>query len=290
MAKIGFVGLGIMGRPMALNLIKAGHTLTVFNRTASKAKPLTDAGATAAATPAGAAEGADITVTIVSDTPDVEQVILGPDGVIEGARPDSVVIDMSTISPVATEEIAKKLDAKGIHALDAPVSGGDKGAIEGTLSIMVGGQKDIFDRCLPVFEAMGKNVVYCRGHGTGQSTKLCNQIVGAINILAVCEGLVLAKKSGLDLHTMLKAIGGGAAGSWMVSNLGPKMADRDWAPGFMIHLQQKDLRLVMEAADQLQLSLPGTALAHQILNAAEQHGWGEEGTQAMAKVLDLLTP
>jgi len=288
MSRIGFVGLGIMGRPMALNLTKAGHSLKVFNRTPSKLKPLTDAGAQPAATPADAAIGSEAIITMVSDTPDVEQVVLGDSGILQKASRGSVVVDMSTISPSATARMARQCEARGVDMLDAPVSGGERGAIEGTLSIMVGGHEEVFRRCTPIFQAMGRNVVYCGDHGTGQTTKLCNQVICVLNILAVCEGLTLAQRSGLDLDAMLRAVSGGAAGSWMLSNLAPKMIQGNWAPGFLIRLQQKDLRLVMQAADELKLSLPGTALVHQLFDSAESRGWGEEGTQAMFKVIQAL--
>jgi 3-hydroxyisobutyrate dehydrogenase len=288
MSRIGFVGLGIMGRPMALNLTKAGHSLKVFNRTPSKLKPLTDAGAQPAATPADAAIGSEAIITMVSDTPDVEQVVLGDSGILQKASRGSVVVDMSTISPSATARMARQCEARGVDMLDAPVSGGERGAIEGTLSIMVGGHEEVFRRCTPIFQAMGRNVVYCGDHGTGQTTKLCNQVICVLNILAVCEGLTLAQRSGLDLDAMLRAVSGGAAGSWMLSNLAPKMIQGNWAPGFLIRLQQKDLRLVMQAADELKLSLPGTALVHRLFDSAESRGWGEEGTQAMFKVIQAL--
>jgi 3-hydroxyisobutyrate dehydrogenase len=235
------------------------------------------------------AEQSGVIITIVTDSPEVKEVVLGPNGVIEGAAPDSVVVDMSTISPKATREIAEALGSKGIHALDAPVSGGEKGAIEGTLSIMVGGPKSIFDRCLPVFQAMGKNIIHiAEEHGKGQATKLCNQILCILNILAVSEGLMLAHKSGLDLSKMLQAVGAGAAGSWMVSNLGPKMAAHDFEPGFLVRLQQKDLRIVMDTAEELQLPLPGTALAQHLLRSVEAEGLGEKGTSAFIRALEKL--
>lgn len=287
--RIGFIGMGIMGKPMARNLMKAGFPVTVYNRTRSRAEELKGEGATVADTPNQVAENSEIIITIVTDSPQVKEVVLGDKGVIETVREDSVVIDMSTISPTATREIAEALAAKNVHMLDAPVSGGEKGAIEATLSIMVGGPKAIFDRCLPVFQAMGKNVIHMgEEHGKGQATKLCNQVVGILNILAVSEGLMLAHKSGLDLNKMLQAIGGGAAGSWMVSNLGPKMAAHDFEPGFIIRLQQKDLRLVMEAAEELHLPLPGTALANHLLRSVEAEGLGEKGTSAFIRSLEKL--
>ncbi|PIU66520.1 MAG: 2-hydroxy-3-oxopropionate reductase [Armatimonadetes bacterium CG07_land_8_20_14_0_80_59_28] len=287
--KIGFAGLGIMGRPMSGNLVKAGFPVTVWNRTQSKTHCLADAGADVANSPKELAERSDVIITIVTDSPEVKQVVLGEGGVIEGARANSVVIDMSTISPAATREIAEDLALKGIHMLDAPVSGGDKGAIEGTLSIMVGGPKADFDRCLPIFQAMGKNIIHMGDeHGMGQATKACNQVIGILNILAVGEGLMLAHKSGLDLNRMLQAVGAGAAGSWMVNNLGPKMAAHDFEPGFIIRLQQKDLNIVLETAKDLNLPMPGTSLAHQLLRSVEAEGLGEKGTSAFIRALEKL--
>jgi len=286
--RIGFVGLGIMGRPMALNLLKAGFPLTVWNRTPSKMESLVHEGAEAGSSPAGVASKSDITMTIVSDTPDVEAVLLGTGGVIEGASSGSVVVDMSTISPSTTRKISSALSAKGVEMLDAPVSGGDTGAIAGTLSIMVGGRKETFDRVLGVFEAMGKTITYCGPSGSGQATKLCNQVIGALNILAMCEGITLGQKCGLDATTLLKAVSAGAAGSWMLSNLGPKVASDDFAPGFMVKLQQKDLRLVMETAHEVGASLPGAMLVHQLFNAVEAAGGGDLGTQALITAIRKL--
>ncbi|KPJ53160.1 MAG: hypothetical protein AMS16_05600 [Planctomycetes bacterium DG_58] len=286
--RIGFVGLGIMGRPMARNVLKAGFPLTVWNRTTSKMKPLTDEGAEAGISAADVASKSDITITIVSDTPDVEEVILGSSGVLEGAERGSVVVDMSTISPSVTRKLAKACADRGVEMLDAPVSGGDRGAIAGTLSIMVGGSRGAFERVKPVFDVMGKTVTYCGPSGSGQATKLCNQVIGAINLLAMCEGLVLAKKQGLDPATLLQAVSAGAAGSWMLSNLAPRIVAGDLAPGFMVKLQQKDLRLVMEAANEVSVSLPGTALVHQLFNAVQAAGGGELGTQALITAMEKL--
>ena len=286
--RIGFVGLGIMGGPMARNVLKAGFPLTVWNRTTSKMKPLTDEGAEAGISAADVASKSDITITIVSDTPDVEEVILGSSGVLEGAERGSVVVDMSTISPSVTRKLAKTCADKGVEMLDAPVSGGDRGAIAGTLSIMVGGSRGAFERVKPVFDVMGKTVTYCGPSGSGQATKLCNQVIGAINLLAMCEGLVLAKKQGLDPATLLQAVSAGAAGSWMLSNLAPRIVAGDLAPGFMVKLQQKDLRLVMEAANEVSVSLPGTALVHQLFNAVQAAGGGELGTQALITAVEKL--
>jgi 3-hydroxyisobutyrate dehydrogenase len=285
---VGFCGLGIMGRPMALNLLKAGHRLAVWNRTASKMEPLLAEGAVPGASPAEVASNSEVTITIVSDTPDVEEVILGPSGIVEGARRNSVVVDMSTISPSATRRMATTLKEKGIALVDAPVSGGDVGAIRGTLSIMAGGERGAFDRVRPLLETMGKTITYCGPSGSGQATKLCNQVIGAVNILAMCEGIVLGVKEGLDPATLLEAVSAGAAGSWMLSNLGPKIVADDMAPGFMVKLQQKDLRLVMEAASEVSASLPAAALVHQLFNAVEAEGGGELGTQALIRAVRKL--
>jgi 3-hydroxyisobutyrate dehydrogenase len=225
---------------------------------------------------------------MVSDTPDVEKVILGENGVIEGIQPDAVVIDMSTISPLATRKIAARLEEKKAHMLDAPVSGGEGGAIAGTLSIMVGGNAATLERCRPVLEAMGKTITYIGGHGMGQTTKLMNQILVAGNLNAVCEALVFAQKQGVDLQKAIKAVKGGAAGSWQLSNLGPKIIKRDFAPGFMVELLQKDLRLVNEAAESTKTPLMATTLIHQLFSSLEATGDGKLGTQALAKVVERL--
>lgn len=287
--RIGFIGLGIMGEPMCRNLMKAGYTCTVNTRTRSRAERLLSEGAVWSDTPKDTAEQSDVIITIVTDTPDVEKVILGENGIIEGIRPGSVVIDMSTISPSATRTMAAALEEKGADMLDAPVSGGDTGAIAGTLSIMVGGKQGAFDRCLPVFEAMGKSINLIGDHGAGQMTKLCNQVAVAVANLAMAEALVLAARAGLDMEKMLAAISGGAAGSWQLSNLAPRIIKRDFDPGFMVKLQQKDLRLVLGAASELGLGLPGASLAHQLFNAVEAAGEGDEGTQALVKSLERMS-
>ncbi|MGB9866466.1 MAG: NAD(P)-dependent oxidoreductase [Bacillota bacterium] len=286
-SKVGFIGLGIMGSAMARNLIKAGFELTVYNRTKSKAEPFRALGARVADTPAMAAEEADVTIVIVSDTPDVQEVVLGPSGVASTAKPGSVVVDMSTISPEATRAIAAELERRGIHMLDAPVTGGQKGAIEGTLSIMVGGRQEVFERCLPVFRAMGKNIVYMGDHGAGQTAKLCNQVLCSLTILSMAECLVLGAKANLDLEKLLQAVSGGAGGSWSLSNLGPKVIKGDFSPGFMVKLHQKDLRLVLDLARKLGVTLPGTALVNQLFNSLEpEHS--DLGNQALIKPLEKL--
>ena len=288
MERIGFIGLGIMGKPMAHNLLKAGYSLTVYNRSDGPVEELVAAGATAAASPQAVAANADVVITIVTDTPDVQQVLLGENGVIHTVAQDAVVIDMSTISPTATREIARIVQEKSASLLDAPVSGGEGGAIAGTLSIMVGGEEAVFNRCLPIFETLGKNIVHVGQSGAGQLTKLCNQIAVAVTNLAMSEALIFGAKSGLDLKKMQHAIQGGAAGSWQLSNLAPRVLERDFAPGFMVKLQQKDLRLVLQEADRLKLSLPATSLVHHLFHALESWGAGDEGTQALVKVLEQL--
>jgi 3-hydroxyisobutyrate dehydrogenase len=289
MTRIGFVGLGLIGAPMCQNLVAAGHEVTVWNRTASRMEPLLAEGATGTASAAEAARGRSITITCVSDSADVKDVILGAGGVIEAAAPDSVVIDMSTISPAVTREIAAALQERGSHMIDAPVSGGVTGAAAGTLSIMAGGDRAIFDRCLPVLEAMGTKITYCGPNGMGQVTKLSNQIAGLGTMAAMCEALVFAAGNGADLDAVLAALGGGAAGSWMVENLGPALVQGKFDPGFMVNLAHKDLRLVLEAATESNLPLVTTPLVTQMFRSAQQNGHGEEGIQAYVKVLEALS-
>jgi 2-hydroxy-3-oxopropionate reductase len=286
--RIGFIGLGIMGKPMARNLLKAGYILTVYSRGRNAVEALMADGATGTHSPQEVAERSDVVITMVTDTPDVHQVILGNKGVLEGIKAGGVIIDMSTISPTATVEIAEVVRARGVHFLDAPVSGGEGGAIAGTLSIMVGGDEEVFTACLPILQAMGKNIIYIGRNGMGQLTKLCNQIAVAVTNLAMSEALVFAAKAGADLEKVHRAISGGAAGSWQLSNLAPRVFQRDFAPGFMVKLQQKDLRLVLHEADRLRLALPATSLVHSLFNALETMGAGDEGTQALVKVLERL--
>ena len=288
MEKIGFIGLGIMGKPMALNLLKAGFNVVAYNRTKEKVNAIIDAGGKEGLTPKEVAENSDIMITIVSDSRDVEDVLLGENGVIKGAKAGSVVIDMSTISPSVTKEIASKLKEINVEMLDAPVSGGDVGAINGNLSIMVGGNSETLERSKHVFKAMGKSITHCGGNGMGQTTKLCNQILVSVTNMAVSEAVLFAQKSGLDAHTMVEATKGGAAGSWQLSNLAPKMVDEDYAPGFMIDLQQKDLRLVLEAAEELHLPLPALSYVHQLYKSNQANGEGKEGTQALYKSVKRL--
>lgn len=287
--RIGFIGLGIMGRGMARNLLKAGFSLRVWNRTASRMQPLVDEGAEAGESPADVARHSELIITCVSDTPDVEKVILGEDGVIHGAKAGALVVDCSTISPQVTKEIAAKLHEKGIYMLDAPVSGGSEGAAKGTLSIMVGGDAAQFERAMPVLQAMGKTITHIGAAGAGQTVKLVNQVLVVGNCLAMCEALLLAQAGEVDLQKTFDAISQGAAGSWMFTNRAPQIIRRDWRPGFTVALQQKDLRLVLDAADELGVPLPGTALIFQLYRTLEARGLQEEGNHALVKALEALS-
>jgi 3-hydroxyisobutyrate dehydrogenase len=286
--KVGFIGLGIMGRAMARNLLNAEFVLRVWNRTAGRMDELAATGAKIATSPADLASSCGIIITCVSDTPDVEEVILGENGVIQGAKPGALIIDMSTISPKKTEDIANLLAENEIHMLDAPISGGSEGAALGTLSIMVGGQKDQVARAMPYFQVMGKNITHVGDHGAGQTVKLVNQILVVINMLAVSESLIFAQAGGLDLQKTLDAVTQGAAGSWMLSNRGPQVVNRDWQPGFTIDLQQKDLRLVLEAADQMGVPAIATSLVFNLYRTLQSQGLGSEGNHALVKSIELL--
>lgn len=285
---IGFIGLGIMGRGMSRNLLKAGFPLVVWNRTASRMTPLVEAGAQSATSPADLAARCDIVITCVSNTEDVEQVLLGAQGVIHGARPGTLVIDMSTISPHATRQMAEELSQRGLHMLDAPISGGSEGAANGTLAIMVGGKAEQVQRAMPYFQAMGKTITHVGGHGAGQMTKLVNQILVVGNALAMSEALLFAQAGGLDLEKVLAAVSGGAAGSWMLSHRGPQIIARDWRPGFTVDLQQKDLRLVLAEADQLGVPALVTAQVFNLYRTLQQAGLGSEGNHALVKALERL--
>ncbi len=292
--RIGFIGLGIMGRGMAANLLRAGFPLRVWNRTASRMQPLLDSGAEAGAGPADVAAHSDIVIICVSDTPDVRQVILGDgssggEGLLQSLRPGSLVVDCSTISPQATQELAAKIAEAGSHMLDAPVSGGSEGAEKGTLSIMVGGDAQQFERAQPIFAAMGKTITHVGDHGAGQLVKLANQILVVGNCLAMCEALLFAQAGGVDLQKTFDAISKGAAGSWMFTNRAPQIMARDWRPGFTIDLQQKDLRLVLDAADEVGAPLPGTGLIFQLYRTLEARGAGGEGNHALIKALEHLS-
>jgi len=293
--KIGFIGLGIMGRGMVANMLKAGFEVTVWNRTTERMKAYLqehkDLGTLRpGASPADVAQSADIIITCVSDTPDVEAVLLGENGVVKGISAGKLVIDMSTISPQATQALAAKLEEQGAYMLDAPISGGSEGAANGTLSIMVGGTADQVERAMPAFEAMGKTITHVgENHGDGQTVKLVNQILVVVGMLGVAEALVFAQAAGLDLDKTLQAVSGGAAGSWTLSNRGPQMAIRDWRPGFTIDLQQKDLRLALGAADGFGVPALGTSLVFNLYRTLQAQGLGSEGNHALVKALEHLS-
>lgn len=282
-APVGFIGLGIMGASMAGHLLRAGHPLHVYNRSPARADPLLAAGAHWHDSPGAVAAAADIVITMVGTPDDVEAIYLGPDGIVAKARAGALLIDMTTSSPALAEKIAAAAAVRGLRALDAPVSGGDVGAREAKLSIMVGGDEDAFRRAQPILAPMGTKIVRQGGPGAGQHTKLCNQIVIASTMLGVCEGLAYAQRSGLDAATVLESIGGGAAGSFLLNNLGPRILRGDFAPGFMIDHLVKDLRIAHGEGERLALDLPGLTLALRQYEALAEAGEGRSGTQALYK-------
>jgi 3-hydroxyisobutyrate dehydrogenase len=287
--KVAFIGMGTMGAPMALNILKCGHQVTVHNRTREKEIPVADAGASRAESPKKAASGANIIITCVSDTPDVENVILGEDGAIFGASPDSMIVDMSTISPTATRNIAESLLQNDIKMIDAPVSGGSEGAQNGTLAIMVGGKTADVQRAMPVLEAMGKTITHVGPIGAGQITKAINQIIIAGTYLSVAEGMVLGMKAGLDMQKVVQAISGGAAGSWVLSNRAVNMVNNDYPLGFRVRLHHKDMRIALEAAKELGVTMPAASLVDQIENGLLGRGYGDEDISAIARIVRELS-
>ena len=287
MAIIGFIGLGIMGTPMAANLIKGGHQLVVQTRS-TVPQSLLDAGAKAAATATEVAKASDVIIIMVPDTPDVELVLFGENGVAAGLSKGKTVIDMSSIAPVATKEFAKKINALGCEYLDAPVSGGDVGAKAGSLTIMVGGNQAAFDQCKPIFELMGKNITLVGGNGDGQTTKLANQVIVALTIEAVGEALVLASKAGADPAKVRQALMGGFASSRVLEVHGERMINRTFNPGFRINLHQKDLNLALGTARQLGVSLPSTAVAQELFNACSAHDGAAWDHSGIVRALEML--
>jgi 3-hydroxyisobutyrate dehydrogenase-like beta-hydroxyacid dehydrogenase len=283
--EIAWIGTGIMGAPMARRLLKAGHHLRVFNRSTEKARPLGNEGAVVAADVAAAADGAEIIFIMVPDTPDVENVVAKIEPSLTRGQ---IVLDMSTIAPEAEAKIATKLGALGVDYLDAPVSGGESGAIEGTLTIMVGGGQAPFHRAYPLLEVLGKRITHMGSSGAGQTTKLANQIAVALTLEAAAEALLFAAKGGLDPAQVLEAIGAGAAASWQLSNLGPKIIAQDYRPGFFVKLIRKDLRLVAEAANQNGIALPGLKMMTSMFNATAALGHDLDGTQALADALGKM--
>ncbi|UCE88706.1 MAG: 2-hydroxy-3-oxopropionate reductase [Pseudomonadota bacterium] len=283
--QIGFIGLGIMGKPMALNLLKAGYPLHVYARRAEQTQPLLAEGATAHDSAQAVATHSDVVILMVSDTPDVEEVILGAQGVLAGARAGSVVVDMSTIAPANTRALAKRLAEQDVAMLDAPVSGGEAGAIAGTLSIMVGGEAAVFARLKPVFEVLGKNIVHVGGNGAGQVTKMCNQMVVAQTIAAVGEALLLAERCGVGPAKVRAALLGGFASSRVLEAHGQRMLEDNFTPGFRARLHQKDLRIALESARDVGVTVPGTAAAAQLLGTLVERGDGDLDHAAMITVL-----
>lgn len=277
-----------MGRGMAANLLQKGFDVQVWNRTASRMDELVAQGAMSGTSPRAVAEECPVVIVCVSDTPDVEAVVLGPDGIIEGVQAGSLVVDCSTISPQVTLDIAAQLEEKEAYMLDAPISGGSEGAARGTLSIMVGGDGGQFERAQPYFEAMGTTITHVGGQGAGQTVKLVNQILVVGNCIAMCEALLFAQAGGVDLQKTYDAISQGAAGSWMFTNRGPQIMARDWTPGFTTSLQQKDLRLVLAAADEMGVPLPITAQVFNMYRTLEAGGLGEEGNHNLVKALENL--
>ena len=285
MADIGFVGLGIMGRPMVRNLMAAGNTVTVYDIVGTAIEEMATEGAIPASSSSEVASKNPLIITMVPDSADAEAAILGANGVLEGASSGSIVIDMSSIAPASSQKIAAGCEGQGVDFLDAPVSGGEPGAIAGTLAIMVGGKKDVFDKYVDVFAPMG-NSTYCGDYGAGNTTKLANQIIVAINIAAVSEALVLAKKAGLDPNVVFDAIKGGLAGSTVLNAKAPMMIEGNFNPGFRVRLHQKDLNNALQTARELSVPLPFTALAQQIIGSLMNEGKGDDDHSAIANFIE----
>ena len=281
---VGFIGLGIMGKPMAENLIEAGYDLVAYNRTREKAEELD--GATVAETPKEVAEQSDIIITMLPDSPQVEEVLAGEEGVLEGIKEGALIVDMSTISPVVTEELAEKAEEKGASMLDAPVSGGDVGAIDGTLSIMVGGGEEDFERALPLFEVMGETVTHVGPVGTGQVVKAANQIVVALTIEAVSEALVLGSKGGVPPEKILDVLGGGLAGNKVMEVKREKMLEHSFDPGFRVELHHKDLGIALAAGREYGVTLPVTAIVDQMLETLKMLGRGDQDHSALLTLIE----
>jgi 3-hydroxyisobutyrate dehydrogenase len=287
--RVGWIGTGIMGFPMCGHLLQSGAQVTVFNRTRTKAEPLLAKGVSWAETPAALAAANDLVLTMVGFPADVRAVYFGADGVLAGTRNGAVLIDMTTTEPSLAVEIATAAARKGAQALDAPVSGGDVGARNATLSIMVGGDASALERVRPLLATMGRTIVHEGGPGTGQHTKMCNQITIAGTMIGVCESLLYAYRAGLDLETMLQSIRGGAAGCWTLDNLAPRVVKKDFNPGFMVDHLIKDLGIALEEASRMQLALPGLALVQQLYVAAAAQGHGRSGTHALFLALESMS-
>jgi 2-hydroxy-3-oxopropionate reductase len=287
--KIGFIGTGIMGRPMALNLMNAGHQLSVYGRRFDTVEPLLVAGALGKGTPTDLAAVSDVIFTVVHDTKDVEEVILGDRGIIHGAKPGSIVVDMSTISPSATRDIAKALEERDVHMLDAPVSGGEIGAKTGTLSIMVGGKAEVFNRVKPLFDILGKNIVHVGDHGAGQVVKACNQVVVSLTFEGVAEAILLARANGVDPVKMREALMGGYASSKILEVHGQRMLDANYKAGFKVKLHNKDMNIVLNNAREHHTPLPGTEVVSRLFASLIEAGEGELDSTAIMLALERLS-
>jgi 3-hydroxyisobutyrate dehydrogenase len=287
--RIGWIGTGVMGSSMCGHLVSAGYQASVYNRSAQKAKPLVERGAKLLDSPRAVAQASDVVFTIVGYPQDVREVVLGENGVLAGARAGAVLVDMTTSEPALAVEIDRAARAKGVHSVDAPVSGGDVGAREARLSIMAGGEKPVFDALAPLFEKMGKTIVYQGPAGSGQHTKMVNQILIATNMIGVCEALLYAYKAGLDLSVVLQSVSTGAAGSWSLSNLAPRAIAGNFEPGFFVEHFLKDMGIALAEARRMKLCLPGLALAEQLYRAVEAQGYARKGTHALLLALARIS-
>lgn len=285
---VGFIGLGVMGRSMARHILNAGYEVTLFNRSPAKAQSLLDAGATWADSPKEVAKACAVVITIVGYPRDVEEVYFGADGLIANARPESILIDMTTSTPKLARRIAEAAAARGVATLDAPVSGGDIGAREARLTIMAGGDQSAFDRALPLFQVMGKTITLMGGAGTGQHTKMCNQIAIAAGMIGVCEALVYAEEAGLDQTKMIETISAGAAASWSLSNYGPRIIAQNFAPGFYVKHFIKDMEIALDTASELGIETPGLQLALDLYQELASEGHADEGTHALYKLYSFV--
>jgi 3-hydroxyisobutyrate dehydrogenase len=287
--RIGWIGTGVMGRWMCQHVMAKGFQTTVYNRSRDKTQPVVELGASVADSPKAVAERSDVVFAIVGFPKDVREVFLGANGALAGARAGTILVDMTTSEPSLAREIHEAAKAKGVGAVDAPVSGGDVGAKNATLSIMVGGDPEVIEAVKPLFECMGKAIVHQGGAGAGQHTKMVNQILIATNMIGVCEALLYAYKSGLDPTTVLQSVGGGAAASWSLNNLGPRIINRNFEPGFFVEHFIKDMGIALDEAKRMGLCLPGLALAHQLYLAVQAQGFGRKGTHALMLALEKIS-
>lgn len=281
--KIGFIGTGVMGASIVMHLLNAGHDVTIYTRTKSKAADLISAGAKWAETPAQASIEQDIIFTMVGYPKDVEEVYIGENGIFSAAKQGAIVIDMTTSEPTLAKKLYHEASERGLHSLDAPVSGGDIGAKNGTLSLMVGGDRDVFEKMQPIFELFGQNIIYQGVAGSGQHTKMCNQIAIASGMIGVCESMAYGLKAGLTMDEVLRSITAGAAGSWSLSNLAPRMLKGNLEPGFYIKHIIKDMKIALDEAERMNLQLPGLSLAKSMYDQLLEEGYGDNGTQALIK-------